>query len=258
MGLEISYLESNRWAFSAIAPPEVVFLFPANVQRSPPRTLQLPTIEIFEAPLGCTARTEDWLFPARMEGQTEAKISSLAAPHLISYPTNRSFNENAAVFDLPRSYHSHLKEVSELLRLQERIKVSSIINGDQIQALLKQTNLDIPGPVSSVSLQLLSTAMGFLFCCIGGSVLYTFVLAFHLQNHILSTRTFTSWRMPIAPLLPINQMVFLSCHIFHVSQSAGKWIFCLGVFRAVFSSIICIFKDHGVRTIVNKNSVSAH
>jgi hypothetical protein len=66
--------------------------------------------------------------------------------------------------------------------------------------------------------------------------------------------------MPIAPLLPINQMVFLSwllSDIFHVSQSAGKWIFCLGVFRAVFSSIICIFKDHGVRTIVNKNSVSA-
>jgi hypothetical protein len=35
-------------------------------------------------------------------------------------------------------------------------------------------------------------------------------------------------------------------------------LFYLGVFRAVFSSIICIFKDHRVRTIVNKNSVSVH
>jgi hypothetical protein len=81
MGPEISYLESNRWAFSAVAPPDVVFSCPANVQRLPTRTLQLSTIGIFEAPPWCTARKEDWLFPASMEGQTEAKISSLAAPH---------------------------------------------------------------------------------------------------------------------------------------------------------------------------------
>jgi hypothetical protein len=95
------------------------------------------------------------------------------------------------------------------------------MNGDQIQALLKQTNLDIPGPFSSVSLQLLSTAMGFLFFCIGGSVLYTFVLAFRLQNHIrINTNIYelayadrrTSSHQPDGADLP-----FLS-H-FHVSQS---------------------------------------
>jgi hypothetical protein len=68
-----------------------------TLQCSPLRTLQLLAIGIFEVPPGCTARTEDWIFPASLEGQTEAKISSMAAPYLISFPSNRSFHQNAAV-----------------------------------------------------------------------------------------------------------------------------------------------------------------
>ena len=41
------------------------------VQRSSPRTLPLPAIGIFDVPPGCTARTEDWIFPASLEGQTD-------------------------------------------------------------------------------------------------------------------------------------------------------------------------------------------
>jgi hypothetical protein len=85
----------------------------------------------------------------------------MATPNLISFSSN-----------------------SELLRLQEHSSVSSTTNGDQIQAFLKQTNLDRPGSVSSVSLQLLSTAIGVLFCCIGGSAWCTFVLFRRLQDHI--------------------------------------------------------------------------
>ena len=115
---------------------------------------------------------------------TDATVSSLAAPHLISLHSNRSFSQTAAVFELPRGNHTHLNQVSQLLRLQEQISVSSTMNGDQIQALLRSHKLDLPSPSSSVFLHLLATATGFLFCCIGGAAWCIFVLFRRLQDHI--------------------------------------------------------------------------
>ena len=51
-GPEVAYLEKNRCAFSAIEPHDVVFSCPKSVPNSPPRTLKLPAIGIFEVPRG--------------------------------------------------------------------------------------------------------------------------------------------------------------------------------------------------------------
>ncbi len=62
---------------------------------------------------------------------------------------------------------------------------------------------------------------------------------------------FSRLHMATSKFTGVNHLVGLVIGLF-------GGLFYLGVFRAVFSSIICIFKDHGVRKIVNKNSVSAY
>jgi hypothetical protein len=129
-------LRKNRWAFSAIGPHDVVFSCPKSVPDSPPRTLKLPAIGIFEVPPGCAARTEDWIFPASLEGKTETILTTLNTPHLVPFPSNLSFSRNAVVFELPRANLSHLNHISELLQLQEQTSISSTMNSDQIHILL--------------------------------------------------------------------------------------------------------------------------
>jgi hypothetical protein len=112
-GPEVAYLEKNRWAFSAIGPHDVVFSCPKSVPNSPPRTLKLPAIAIFEVPPGCAAQTEDWIFPASLDGQTETILTTLNIPHLVPFPSNLSFSRNAAVFELPRADLSQLNHISD-------------------------------------------------------------------------------------------------------------------------------------------------
>ena len=106
MGPEVAYLGKNRWAFSAIRPHDVMFSYPTTIPHYPPRTLKLPAVRIFDVPPGCAARTEDWIFPTSLEGETEALLTTLAVPQLVSFPSNLSFTRNAAVVELPRDNQS--------------------------------------------------------------------------------------------------------------------------------------------------------
>ena len=83
-GPEIAYSGISQWAFSAAGPHDVVFSCPVGVRHLPPRTIHLPSSEIFEVPAGCTARTEDWVFPASLEGRLEppSVLSSCQPCHL--------------------------------------------------------------------------------------------------------------------------------------------------------------------------------
>ena len=103
--------KKKRWAFSAIGPHDVVFSCPKSVPNSPPWTLKLPAIGIFEVPPGCAARTEDWIVPASLEGQTETILTTLNTPHLVPFPSNLSLRRSAAVFELPRANLSHLNHI---------------------------------------------------------------------------------------------------------------------------------------------------
>jgi hypothetical protein len=62
----------------------------------------------------------------------------LNTPHLVPFPSNLSFNRNAAVFELPFANLSHLNHISELLQLQEQKSISLTMNSDQIHILKKQ------------------------------------------------------------------------------------------------------------------------
>ncbi|KZS13320.1 Uncharacterized protein APZ42_021594 [Daphnia magna] len=80
-GQEIANLGQNRWAFSTSGPHDVVFSCPPDSKHLPPQRLQLPAIGYFEVPPGCTARTEDWIFPASLEGSTTAAAVPIPAKH---------------------------------------------------------------------------------------------------------------------------------------------------------------------------------
>jgi hypothetical protein len=141
-------------------------------------------LEYLKFPPGCAARSEDWIFPASLEGQIEKILTTLSTPHLVPFPSNLSLSRNAAVFELPRTNLPHLNHISELLQLQEKTSIFSTMNVDQIHILLNNMKNEQPANHPFASTYLLSTAIVILFCCFGGISWYTLVLHRQLRRHL--------------------------------------------------------------------------
>ncbi|KAK4021209.1 hypothetical protein OUZ56_003128 [Daphnia magna] len=116
---EVVYIGANQWAFSATKPHDIVFSCPPNVGQPPLRTVTLPVVRIFEVPLVCTARTEDWVFPASMEGSIEApnlQAAVLPSVNVFSQdPTSNSSGKHA-INEIPRENTSSIDIICELLQ----------------------------------------------------------------------------------------------------------------------------------------------
>jgi hypothetical protein len=137
-GSEVAYLGENRWAFSAITAHEVVFSCPMGSSQGPPQSLQLPSFGIFDVPPGCTARTEDWIFPASLEGRLEASLDPLVAPTL-AVGFNITTFKSVAIIELPKANTTSINFISDLLRQNDGARASSEMTGFQIQELMKKT-----------------------------------------------------------------------------------------------------------------------
>ncbi|KZS10306.1 Uncharacterized protein APZ42_025260 [Daphnia magna] len=141
-GPEVAYLGKNRWAFSAAASHEVVFSCPPTMEKQTPRTLQLPATGILEIPPGCTARTEDWILPASLEGQMEFTTKPLQAPTIRSGYANVTLEKTAAVFELPTKNKTELNLISGMLRHNDKTRLSSEMTGQQIRQLLQKAETE--------------------------------------------------------------------------------------------------------------------
>ncbi|KAI9553733.1 hypothetical protein GHT06_021669 [Daphnia sinensis] len=135
----VAYLGENRWAFAAITAHEVVFSFPIGSSQGPPQSLFLPTFGVFEVPPGCTARTEDWVFPASLDGRLEASLDPLVAPTLTAVGFNVTTFKSIAVIELPKANATSINFMSDLLRRNDGARASSEMTGFQIQELMKKT-----------------------------------------------------------------------------------------------------------------------
>jgi hypothetical protein len=135
----VAYLGENRWAFSAITAHEVVFSCPIGSSQRPPQSLQLPPFGIFDVPPGCTARTEDWIFPACLEGGLEASLDPLVAPTLAAVGFNITTFKSVAIIELPKANTTSINFISDLLRRNDGARASSEMTGFQIQELMKKT-----------------------------------------------------------------------------------------------------------------------
>ncbi|KZS19609.1 Uncharacterized protein APZ42_013879 [Daphnia magna] len=109
-GPEIAYLGQNRWAFSTSGPHDVVFSCPPDSKHLPPQRLQLPAIGYFEVPPGCTARTEDWIFPASLEGSSTAAAVSIKMPDFAEFRQNITSQKTATVVQFPSLNTSHFNQ----------------------------------------------------------------------------------------------------------------------------------------------------
>ncbi|KAI9560573.1 hypothetical protein GHT06_011521 [Daphnia sinensis] len=114
-GSEVAYLGENRWAFAAITAHEVVFSCPIGSSQGPPQSLLLPTFGIFEVPPGCTARTEDWVFPASLDGRLEASLNPLVAPTLTAVGFNVTTFKSMTGFQIQEL----IKKTTEEFQLTE-------------------------------------------------------------------------------------------------------------------------------------------
>ncbi|EFX78035.1 hypothetical protein DAPPUDRAFT_105615 [Daphnia pulex] len=124
-GSEVAYLGENRWAFSAITAHEVVFSCPIGSSQGPPQSLLLPPFGIFDVPPGCTARTEDWVFPASLDGRSEASLDPLVAPTLGAVGFNVTTFKSVAVIELPKANTTSINFISDLLRRNDGARASS-------------------------------------------------------------------------------------------------------------------------------------
>jgi hypothetical protein len=138
-GSEVAYLGENRWAFSAITAHEVVFSCPIGSSQGPPQSLLLPPFGIFDVPPGCTARTEDWVFPASLDGRSEASLDPLVKPTLGAVGFNVTTFKSVAVIELPKANATSINFISDLLRRNDGARASSEMTGFQIQELMKKT-----------------------------------------------------------------------------------------------------------------------
>ncbi|KAI9553766.1 hypothetical protein GHT06_019029 [Daphnia sinensis] len=122
---QLAYLGENRWAFAAIT-AELVFSFPIGNSQGPPQSLLLPTFGIFEVPPGCTARTEDWVFPASLDGRFEASLDPLVAPTLTTVGFNVTTFKSVAVIELPKANATSIDFISDLLRRNDVSRVCHV------------------------------------------------------------------------------------------------------------------------------------
>ncbi|KAK4024597.1 hypothetical protein OUZ56_010020 [Daphnia magna] len=142
-GPEVVYIGANQWAFSATKPHDIVFSCPPNVGQPPLRTVTLPAVGIFEVPLGCTARTEDWVFPASMEGSIEApnlQAALLPSVNVFSQdPTSNSSGKHV-IIEIPRENTSSIDIISELLQRNDRDRLAAEMTVKQIHNLVTEVD----------------------------------------------------------------------------------------------------------------------
>ncbi len=117
----------------------MVFSCPIGSSQGPPQSLLLPPFGIFDVPPGCTARTEDWVFPASLDGRSEASLDPLVAPTLGAVGFNVTTFKSVAVIELPKANATSINFISDLLRRNDGARASSEMTGFQIQELMKKT-----------------------------------------------------------------------------------------------------------------------
>jgi hypothetical protein len=142
-GPEAVYIGANQWAFSATKSHDIVFSCPANVGQPPLRTVKLPAVGIFEVPLGCTARTEDWVFPASMEGNIEApnlQAAVLPSVNVFSQDPTSNSSRRHIVIEIPRGNTSSIDIISELLQRNDRARLAAEMTGEQIHNLVAEVD----------------------------------------------------------------------------------------------------------------------
>ncbi|KAK4045332.1 hypothetical protein OUZ56_032869 [Daphnia magna] len=76
---------------------------------------------MFEISLGCTARTEEWVFPASMED------------------VNITTNKKHTFVELPRENTSSIDIISQLLHRNAQASLSTEMTGEQIHNLITET-----------------------------------------------------------------------------------------------------------------------
>ncbi|KAK4017530.1 hypothetical protein OUZ56_032942 [Daphnia magna] len=141
-GPEVIYLGTNQWVYSATKPHEIVFSCPPGGEQPPLRTATLPPVGMFEIPLGCTARTEEWVFPASMEGNVVApKLQAVVLPSvkIFSQDVNITPTKKHPFVELPRENTSSVDIISQLLQRNAQASLSTEMTGEQIYNLIAET-----------------------------------------------------------------------------------------------------------------------
>ncbi len=138
-GPEVAYIGRNKWAFSAIEEHDMVISCPPGLKQKPFNKVRLPKIGIFDIPSGCTARTEDWIFPASTEGKFEVVLKSSSAPTInITFPIMRNDSTSGYVLQLPEVNQTFLTRISELLLNTSITIASQEMTSQQIQQILRE------------------------------------------------------------------------------------------------------------------------
>ncbi|KAK4024561.1 hypothetical protein OUZ56_009984 [Daphnia magna] len=123
-------------------PHEIVSSCPPGGEQPPLRTATLPPVGMFEIPLGCTARTEEWVFPASMEGNVMApKLQAVVLPSvkIFSQDVNITPTKKHPFVELPRENTSSVDIISQLLQRNAQASLSTEMTGEQIHNLIAET-----------------------------------------------------------------------------------------------------------------------
>ena len=137
-GPQVAYLGQNKWAFSEKGEHDVVFACPTGTKHLPPKKLRLPAVGTFEIPVGCTARTADWIFPASLDGQIQAYLDPLVPPSYVERNYNTSLHKPVKIVELEPSNLTSLNIISELLQKNEEAQLSQEMTGNQIKQLIEE------------------------------------------------------------------------------------------------------------------------
>lgn len=139
-GPEVAYIGRNKWAFSSTEEHEMVISCPPGLKQQPFKKVKLPKIGIFDIPSGCTARTDDWIFPASTEGKFEVTLKTSSAPSInITFPIMRNESNSGTVYQLPEVNQTFLDQISAILRNNTITIGSSEMTFQQIKRLLIDT-----------------------------------------------------------------------------------------------------------------------
>ncbi len=136
-GPEVAYLGGNKWIFSAVAEHDVVITCQEEDKFVPVSTISLPAVGILEIPPGCTARTEEWIFPATTQGKSEAKLKALVAPVIDVSWTNTE--KSTMVENIPQKHESTFNEMSELILRNTKATASNQMTKNEIGELVAET-----------------------------------------------------------------------------------------------------------------------
>lgn len=94
---------------------------------------------MFEVPLGCTTRTEEWVLPASMEGNITApklQVVVLASVKIISPYFNTTDSKKHTFVELTRENTSSVDIISQLLHGNAQAALSTEMTVEQIHNLI--------------------------------------------------------------------------------------------------------------------------